>query len=111
MPRPILRSSVYFLLVTSLITLPAVAQNPGSGERAAVKRRPFAKTGTPRQEERIRYVDIKHIKAELTLATQKKEVRGTVTHTLSPLHPYLTRVELDWARAQGQQGDGIGQKR
>ena len=61
------------------------------------RRRPFAKPGTPRQEERIRYVDVKHVKAELTLATQKKEVRGTVTHTLSPLHPYLTRVELDCA--------------
>ena len=29
--------------------------------------------------------------------TKKKEVRGTVTHTLSPLHPFLTRVELDCA--------------
>ena len=48
-------------------------------------------------EERIRYFDVQHVKAELTLATRQKEVRGTVTHTLSPLHPYLTKVELDCA--------------
>ena len=97
MPRLIHRLSVSFLLVASLFNLPAAAQNTDSGARSAPKRRPFAKLGTPRQEERIRYVDVKHIKAELTLATQKKEVRGTVTHTLSPLHPYLTKVELDCA--------------
>ena len=59
--------------------------------------RPFAKPGTPRREERIRYFDVKHIKAELTLATKQKEIRGTVTHSLSPLHPFLTRIELDCA--------------
>ena len=75
----------------------AWAQNPGAGGQPAPKRRPFAKPGAPRQEERIRYFDVKHVKAELTLATKQKEVRGTVTHTLSPLHPYLTRVELDCA--------------
>ena len=76
------------------------------------KRRPFAKPGTPRQEERIRYVDVKHVKAELTLATKQKEVRGTVTHTLSPLHPYLTRVELDCApELKVTQGDQVGQRR
>ena len=33
---------------------------------------------------------------------QEEEVRGTVTHTLSPLHPYLTQVELDCgSEAQG----------
>jgi aminopeptidase N len=44
---------------------------------------------------RIRDVDIKHIKAELRLDAKKQEVRGKVTHTLTPLHPYLTTVELD----------------
>jgi aminopeptidase N len=97
MPRSILRQSVCFLLVASLFTLSAPAQNPDSGGRSAPTRRPFAKPGAPRQEERIRYFDVKHVKAELTLATKQKEVRGTVTHTLSPLHPYLTRVELDCA--------------
>ena len=95
MPRLILRLSVCFLLVASLFNSAAEAQNPNSAGQPIAKRRPFAKPGAPRQEERIRYFDIKHIKAELTLATKQKEVRGTVTHTLSPLHPYLTRIELD----------------
>ena len=51
--------------------------------------------GRPGKTERIRFFDVKHIKAELTLDTKKREVRGTVTHTLSPLHPYLKQVELD----------------
>ena len=82
-------------LAASLLSPAAWAQSPGSGGQGGPKRRPFAKAGTPRQAERIRYFDVKHIKAELTLDTKKREVRGTVTHTLSPLHPYLTRVELD----------------
>ena len=49
----------------------------------------------PGSTERIRFFDVKHIKAELTIDTKKHEVRGVVTHTLSPLHPYLTQVELD----------------
>ena len=65
--------------------------------RLRAKRRPFAKPGTPRRDERIRYFDVKHTKAELTLATKRQEVRGTVTHTLSPLHPFLSRIELDCA--------------
>ena len=97
MPRPILRKSVCFLLITGLLSGAAWAQNPGAGGQPAAKRRPFAKPDAPRQEERIRYFDVKHVKAELTLATKQKEVRGTVTHTLSPLHPYLTRLELDCA--------------
>jgi len=95
MSRPIRHLGVSFILAASLLSTAALAQNPGRGGRAAPTRRPFAKAGTPRQAERIRYFDIKHIKAELTLTTKKREVRGTVTHTLSPLHPYLTRVELD----------------
>ena len=88
MPGPIFRFSAACLLALSLLTAVAWAQNPGAAGRPAPTRRPFAKPGTPRQAERIRYVDVKHIKAELTLTTKKKEVRGTVTHTLSPLHPY-----------------------
>lgn len=95
MPGPIRRFSVAVLLAAGLLTTAASAQNPGGGGRAAPTRRPFSKPGTPRQEERIRYFDVKHVKAELTLASKQREVRGTVTHTLSPLHPYLTRVELD----------------
>ncbi len=95
MPRPILRLSVCLLLVTSVPAWPIWAQNPDGSGRAAPRRRPFAKPGAPRQQERIRYVDVQHIRAELTLAAKQKEVRGTVTHTLSPLHPYLKQVDFD----------------
>ena len=83
---------------------------PGRQEPAP-KRQPFAKAGTPRQTERIRFFDVKHIKAELTIDTKKREVRGMVTHTLTPLHPYLDqdRARLR-ARAQGQQVT-VGSKR
>ncbi len=32
---------------------------------------------------------------ELTLDAKKQEIHGTVTHTMTPLHPYLTSLELD----------------
>ena len=95
MPRPFRRFSLFFLVLATLSCESAWAQSRTGGPRPAARRRPFAKAGTPRREERIRYVDVKHIKAELTLDTKQKEVRGTVTHTFSPLHPYLTRIELD----------------
>ncbi len=95
MPGPSCRFAALVLILASLPCESAWAQNRTGGPRPAAGRRPFAKAGTPRREERIRYVDVKHIKAELTLDTKQKEVRGTVTHTFSPLHPNLTRVELD----------------
>jgi aminopeptidase N len=82
------------LLLVSTV-LPASAQSPSPEARPAPARRPFAKPGAPRQTGRIREIDIKHIKAELTLNLQKKEVSGKVTHRLTPLHPYLTRIDLD----------------
>ena len=97
MPRAIRRVSVLWLIFACSFSSAAWSQTTRPGRGPAPGRRPFAKPGTPRREERIRYFDVKHVKAELTLATKQKEVRGTVTHTLSPLHPYLTRVELDCA--------------
>jgi aminopeptidase N len=58
-------------------------------------RRPFAKAGAPTQAERVRTFDVKHIKAELTLDTKKSEIRGTATHTITPMHPGLDSVTLD----------------
>ena len=73
-----------------------MAQGRGRGRGSATAaRRPFAKPGTSRKPERIRYVNVKHIKAELTLDAKKREVNGTVTHTLSPMHPYLKAIDLD----------------
>jgi aminopeptidase N len=97
MPGSIRRFSVFFVLATSFLCGAALAQTPGARPKAGASRRPFARPGTPSRQERIRYFDIKHVKAELTLATKEKEVRGTVTHSLSPLHPFLTRIELDCA--------------
>ena len=84
-----------WLLVAAAASYPGTwAQSSGSG-RPAPERRPFAKTGTPRRTERIRFFDVKHIKAELLIDTKKRELRGTVTHSVSPLHPYLKQLELD----------------
>ena len=95
MSRPIRTFGVWLILSASVLSASAWAQSSDSAARPAPKRRPFAKAGTPRRTERIRFFDVKHIKAELTIDTRKREVRGVVTHSLSPLHPYLTRVELD----------------
>jgi aminopeptidase N len=73
----------------------ARAQTSPASSPQSPARKPFAKPGTPAQTERIRFFDVKHIKAELTIDTKKREVRGTVTHTMSALHPYLTQVVLD----------------
>jgi aminopeptidase N len=89
------------LFVLAAISLPAnlwaqhTGGDTGTADQNVPSRRAFAKPGTPRRDERIRYFDVKHIKAELTIDTQKREVRGTVTHTISPLHPHMTQVELD----------------
>jgi aminopeptidase N len=92
-PRLIIACTLFYGLASSEAWAQLFQRAPG----AAPKRRPFAKPGTPRREERIRYVDVKHVKAELTLDATKKQIRGTVTHTVSPLHPYLTQIELDCA--------------
>ena len=96
MSRPIRHVSEFGSSCQPAVSSPSAwAQSPDPATRHAPKRRPFAKAGTPRHTERIRFFDVKHIKAELTIDTAKREVRGMVTHTLSPLHPYLTQVELD----------------
>ena len=60
-----------------------------------VRHRPFAKAGTPRQTERIRVFDVKHIKADLDIDTQNHPIPAVSSRTLSPLHPHLTQIELD----------------
>ena len=95
MSRPIRTLGVWLILSASVLSATPGPRAPIPQPAQAPKRRPFAKAGTPRRTERIRFFDVKHIKAELTIDTRKREVRGVVTHLLSPLHPYLTRVELD----------------
>ena len=104
MRKSIRHLAIGLILLTSAWT--ATAQTP-PGAPPAPARRPFAKPDTPRQTERIREVDIKHIKAELTLDLGKKEVRGTVTHTPDPAPslPDQDRARLR-AEAQGLPGHG-----
>ena len=85
------------LVLTSsmLLSAHASAQLPGQGPGGTGARRPFAKPGTRRQIERVRTFDVRHIKGELTLDTKKSEIRGTVTHTIAPLHPGLESLALD----------------
>jgi aminopeptidase N len=82
-------------LCVALCTASGMAQQAPPGAAASPGRRPFAPPDTPRQTGRIRQADIKHIKAELFLDAKKKELHGTVTHTLTPLHPYLSTLDLD----------------
>ncbi len=92
MPRRLayLLSSV--LTFATLSMTPALAQPPGGGPPT---RQPFSKPGTPRQAERVRTFDVKHIKLDLKLDTKKGEVSGTVTHTMTPLHPGFDTLTLD----------------
>ena len=83
------------LTVSILSAATAMAQPPDQGAGGPVARRPFAKPGAPRQVERVRTFDVKHIKGELTLDIKKSEIRGTATHTITPLHPGLDTVTLD----------------
>jgi aminopeptidase N len=82
-------------IVSGITALVLTAAGACAIAQAPPDRRPFAPPGTPRQTGRIREADIKHLKAELTIDAQKKELHGTVTHTLSPLHPYLTSLTFD----------------
>ena len=66
-----------------------------AGPANAADRRPFARPGTPRRVERVRAFDVQHIKAELTLDPKAAALHGTVTHTLTPLHPKLAALTLD----------------
>ncbi|MGZ3392062.1 MAG: hypothetical protein ACXVCF_21040, partial [Isosphaeraceae bacterium] len=50
-------------LLVGLAGLTANAQTPPASPAAPPARRPFASPDTPRQTERIREADIKHIKA------------------------------------------------
>jgi aminopeptidase N len=95
MSRSTRRIGVGFILAASLLCGTVWAQSPGPVGPAVKARRPFARRDTPPRTERIRFFDVKHIKAELQIDTKKREVRGRVTHTLCPLHPYLKELELD----------------
>jgi aminopeptidase N len=95
MSRLIKRIGIWLVWAACSPAATTLAQEAGTSPSSPPARRPFAKPETPRRTERIRFVDIKHIKAELSVDARKREIRGVVTHTLSPLHPYFTQLELD----------------
>jgi len=90
-------SSLALILLNgwAMSSVPAMAQPVAPNNTGPVARRPFAKPGTLKQAERVRTFDVRHIKGELTLDVKKSEIRGTVTHTIAPLHPGLDSITLD----------------
>jgi aminopeptidase N len=93
MSRQIRSIGVWLILAAGAASPVALGQSAPAG--AGAKHSPFVKAGTPRQSERIRFFDVKHIKAKLAVDTANHKVSGVVTHTISPLHPFLSQVELD----------------
>ena len=90
----LIRSVGFWLLVAAGVSSPFV-RGQSAGTHAPRKHTPFAQAGTPRQAERIRFFDVKHIKAELAVDTKNHKISGVVTHTISPMHPFLSQIELD----------------
>ena len=90
----LIRSVGFWLVVAAGVSSPIV-RGQTAGSHTPSKHTPFAQAGTPRQAERIRFFDVKHIKAELTVDTKNHKISGVVTHTLSPMHPFLNQIELD----------------
>jgi aminopeptidase N len=89
------RGGFRLVLAVAAIGTSALAQDTGSGVKTPPARQPFARPGTAPKPERIRFVDIKHTKAELTIEPRQRRIHGTVTHRFSPLHPYLKSLDLD----------------
>ena len=84
----------FMSLLGGFATTATFAQNPPSAESSASSQRhPFASPGTPRLTERIRDVDIKHIKAELTL--DAKSMRPDYLRSLAA---FRDRYKADCSR-------------
>ena len=94
-PAPPRRARGLLFVLLAMAPLPTLAQQAATGPAAPPPRRPFAKPGAPRREERVRTFDVRHILGELTLDTKKGEIRGTVTHGIAPLYPGLDSLTLD----------------
>src|SRR5262245_49535600 len=90
----LIRIAGFWIAVATGVSSPFV-RGQSAESSAPRKHTPFVKEGTPRQPERIRFFDVKHIKAELAVDTKNHKISGTVTHTISPLHPFLSQLELD----------------
>ncbi len=109
-PSRRIRIAVLALIAGVSVASEARAQRR-PGPFAAPTRRPFAPANTLRRPERLRFVDVQHIKAELTIDTKAHEIWGAVTHTVRPLHPFLKSVELDCGKDLKVQRVTIGPNR
>lgn len=67
----------------------------GGVTRAQSSPRPFAKPGTPAHVGRVRTFDLLHLRGEIALDFEAKEVRGRVDLTLMPFDPGLSSFVID----------------
>jgi aminopeptidase N len=95
MSRLYRRIGVWLVLAACAAAGTTRGQQPAPAASTPPARRPFAKPETPRRPERLRFFDVKHIRAELAVDARKRQIKGVVTHRLSPLHPNLKQLELD----------------
>ncbi len=101
MPRPGPTPSRPLGLILTLLTLTAlappdaVAQRRGRNADGPANRRPFAKPGAPRQAERIRTFDVRHVRGDLAVDLAKEEIKGVVTHSVAAIVPGLDALTLD----------------
>ena len=72
-----------------------VAHGQPSPARSGLKQPRSSSRELPGKAERIRFFDVKHIKAKLAVDTANHQLSGVVTHTIRPLHPFLSQIELD----------------
>ena len=96
LPGSTMSKSIRFVAVGLILASGLLGEVAWCKAEVAVTRRAAAgghspSRGRPGSPSESATFDVKHIKAELTLDPQEREVRGTVTHTLTPLHPYLNR--------------------
>jgi aminopeptidase N len=85
------------LIVASASPASAQLNRPGVRRAPGASRVPFASADAVKQTERIRTFDVIHIKGELTIDTKESQIRGTVTHTITPLYPGMNTLAIDCA--------------
>ena len=94
MGKPVRRLPPILLLLVLLAPCAAPAQQQVNPDQL---RPPFNDPRAARHWTRDRAYDLQHVKLELGIDWEKREIAGTATLTLAPLNDGLTRVTLDAA--------------
>ena len=94
MGKPVRRLLPILLLLVLLAPCAAPAQQQVNPDQL---RPPFNDPRAARHWTRDRAYDLQHVKLELGIDWEKREIAGTATLTLAPLNDGLTRVTLDAA--------------